>query len=142
MLLAQTLVLTFCAKDNELFAGATNGIYKSTDGGATFQRILNGFPTNIGVFAWSLTASGGNVVAAVTVLFSPSEALDAIFYSPDNGSTWHQATLPITPTAVTAVAWMEVPLPMLEFLDKALPLKACTNPRMLALHGRRDLPSM
>ena len=104
MLLAQTLVLTFCAKDNELFAGATNGIYKSTDGGATFQRILNGFPTNIGVFAWSLTASGGNVVAAVTVLFSPSEALDAIFYSPDNGSTWHQATLPITPTAVTAVA--------------------------------------
>jgi hypothetical protein len=59
--------------------GATNGIYKSTDGGATFQRILNGFPTNIGVFAWSLTASGGNVVAAVTVLFSTSEALDAIF---------------------------------------------------------------
>lgn len=103
-LLAQELVLTFCTKDNELFAGATNGIYKSTDDGATFQRILNGFPTNIGVFAWSLTASGGNVVAAVTVLFSPSEALDAIFYSPDNGSTWHQATLPIIPTAVTAVA--------------------------------------
>ena len=37
---------------------------------------------------------------------------------------------------------MEVPLAMLEFLDKALLLKACTNPRMLALHGRRDLPSM
>jgi photosystem II stability/assembly factor-like uncharacterized protein len=103
-LLAQEFVLTFCTKDNALFAGTTNGIYKSTDGGATFQRILNGFPTNIGVFAWSLTASGSNVVAAVTVLFSPSEALDAIFYSPDDGSTWHQATLPITPTAVTAVA--------------------------------------
>ena len=37
---------------------------------------------------------------------------------------------------------MEVPLPMLEFLDKALLLKDCTNPRMRALHGRRDLPSM
>src|SRR5882724_3523648 len=37
---------------------------------------------------------------------------------------------------------MEVPLFMLEFLDKALLLKACTNPRMLALHGRRDSPSM
>jgi len=37
---------------------------------------------------------------------------------------------------------MEVPLAMLEFLDKALLLKACTNPPMLALHGRRDLPSM
>src|SRR4029453_18377660 len=37
---------------------------------------------------------------------------------------------------------MEVPLPMLEFLGKALLLKACTNPRMQGLHGRRDLPSM
>jgi photosystem II stability/assembly factor-like uncharacterized protein len=103
-LLAQELVFTFCTKDNALFAGAANGIYKSTDNGATFQRMLNGFPPNIGVFAWSLTASGGNVVAAVTVLFSPSEALDGIFYSSDDGSTWHQATLPITPTAVTSVA--------------------------------------
>jgi photosystem II stability/assembly factor-like uncharacterized protein len=103
-LLAQQFVFTFCTKDQALFAGADNGIYKSTDGGATFQRMLNGFPPNINVFAWSLTASAGNVVAAVTVLFSPSEALDGIFYSSDNGSTWHQATVPIEPTAVTAVA--------------------------------------
>jgi photosystem II stability/assembly factor-like uncharacterized protein len=103
-LLAQQLVFTFCTKDQALFAGAQNGIYKSTDDGATFQRIINGFPSNIGLFAWSLTASGGNVVAAVTVLLSPSEPLDGIFYSSDDGSTWHQATLPIVPTAVTAVA--------------------------------------
>jgi photosystem II stability/assembly factor-like uncharacterized protein len=103
-LLAQQTVLTFCTKDNALYAGTGNGIYKSTDSGATFQRMLNGFPPNINVYAWSLTASGGNVVAAVTVLFSPSDALDGIFYSPDNGSTWHQATVPIEPTAVTAVA--------------------------------------
>src|SRR5262245_4489726 len=31
---------------------------------------------------------------------------------------------------------------MLHFLDKAFLLKACTNPRILALHGRRDSPSM
>src|ERR1043166_4769246 len=37
---------------------------------------------------------------------------------------------------------MEVPLPTLGFLDKALLLKACTNPRMLALQGRKGLPSM
>ena len=103
-LLAQQLVFTFCTKDQALFAGAQNGIYKSTDGGATFQRIINGFPANIGVFAWSLTVSGGDIVAAVTVLLSPSEPLDGIFYSSDDGSTWHQATLPIIPTAVTAVA--------------------------------------
>jgi len=103
-LLAHQLVFAFCTKDNALYAGADNGIYKSTDGGATFQRTLNGFPPNINVYAWSITASGDNVVAAVTVLFSPSDALDGIFYSSDNGNTWHQATVPIEPTAVTAVA--------------------------------------
>src|SRR5947207_5956879 len=50
-LLAQQIVLTFCTKDNILFAGAGNGIYKSTDGGAAFQRTLKRVPTNIGVLA-------------------------------------------------------------------------------------------
>ena len=104
LLLADALVLAFCVKDNNLFAGAINGIYKSTDGGATFQRTLNGFPPNIGVTAYSLAASGGDVVAAVNVSFSASDGLAGIFYSSDDGSTWHQASLPIEPTAVTAVA--------------------------------------
>ena len=103
-LLSNALVLAFCVKDNNLFAGAINGIYKSTDGGATFQRTLDGFPPNIGVTAYSITASGGNVFAAVNVSFNPSSGLAGIFYSSDNGGTWHQGTLPITPTAVTAVA--------------------------------------
>jgi photosystem II stability/assembly factor-like uncharacterized protein len=102
--LAHQLVLALSAKDNALYAGSNNGIHKSTDGGATFQAMLNGFPPNVGVFGWSLTVSGGNVVAAVTVLLSPTEPLDGIFYSSDDGSTWHQATLPITPTAVISVA--------------------------------------
>ncbi len=103
-LLAHQLVFAFCAKDSALYAGAGNGIYKSTDGGATFQRIINGFPPNIAVIAFSLTVSGGNILAAVTVLLSPSDALDGIFYSPDDGNTWHQANVPLDPIAVTAVA--------------------------------------
>ena len=98
------LVLTFCTNDTALFAGASNGIHKSTDGGATFQRTLNGFPPNIGVTVYSLTASGGNVVAAVTVLLSQTDALDTIFYSSDNGGTWHQANLPVNATFVSSVA--------------------------------------
>ena len=103
-MLANALVFTFCVKDNNLFAGAINGIYKSTDGGATFQRTLDGFPPNIGVTAYSLTTSGSNVAAAVNVSFSPSQGLAGIFYSSDDGSTWHQASLPIVPTAITSVA--------------------------------------
>jgi photosystem II stability/assembly factor-like uncharacterized protein len=103
-LLADALVLTFCIKGNNLFAGAINGIYRSTDNGATFQRTLNGFPTNIGVTAYALTTTGGNVAAAVNVSFTPSQGLAGIFYSSDDGSNWHQANLPITPTAITSIA--------------------------------------
>ena len=103
-LLAHQLVFAFCAKDNALYAGAGNGIYKSTDGGMTFQRTLNGFPPNINVTAYSLTVSSGNILAAVNVSFSPSQSLEGIFYSPDDGSNWHQANLPLQPTFVSAVA--------------------------------------
>ena len=43
ILLAHALVLSFCSKDNTIFAGAINGVYRSTDGGATFARVINGF---------------------------------------------------------------------------------------------------
>ena len=102
-LLAHALVLTFCTKDNTIFAGAANGVFKSTDGGATFSRVINGFPSsNVDVF--SLTVSGGNIIAGVDVLLSPSSGLNAIFYSSDDGSSWHQANLPSNVTFVPAVA--------------------------------------
>jgi photosystem II stability/assembly factor-like uncharacterized protein len=103
-LLSHELVFAFCAKDNALYAGAGNGIYKSTDAGTTFQRTSNGFPPNTNVTAYSLTVSSGNILAAVNISFSPSQGLDAIFYSPDDGSNWHQANLPLQPTFVSAVA--------------------------------------
>ena len=103
-LLAQQLVLAFCPNDKALFAGAGNGIYKSTDGGATFQRTLDGFPQNIGVTVYSLSVSGGNILAAVEVLLSQTNALEAIFYSSDDGSTWHQATIPANVSFVSSVA--------------------------------------
>jgi photosystem II stability/assembly factor-like uncharacterized protein len=109
-LLVNETVYNFCVKDNSLFAGASNGIYKSVDGGATFLRVINGFPVNTKVTASSLTVSSGNVVAAVTVTFSPSEALFAIFYSSDDGSNWHQSNLPMNPVSVSSVASNGSPL--------------------------------
>lgn len=102
-LLAHGLVLTFCARENMLFAGAANGIYKSTDGGATFSRVINGFPANNGVAAFTLTVSSGNIIAGVDVSISPTSALDAIFYSSDDGDNWHRANLPSDVTFVPAV---------------------------------------
>ena len=103
-LLAQQLVLAFCAKDNALMPELATAFTNRPDNGATFQRTLNGFPPNINVTAFSLTVSGSNIIAAVAVSFSPSEGLDAIFYSPDDGSTWHQANLPVEATFASSVA--------------------------------------
>lgn len=103
-LLNHGLVLTFCAKGDVLFAGAANGIYRSTDGGATFSRVINGFPANNGVAALALTVSSGNIIAGVDVSLSPTSALDAIFYSSDDGDNWHRANLPSDVTSVPAVA--------------------------------------
>ena len=102
-LLSQALVFEFCSKGDALFAGASNGIYKSTDGGATFQRMLNGFPANINVAVYSLTVSNTNILAATSVSISSTETLDAIFYSTDDGGNWHQAILPTNPVFISAV---------------------------------------
>ena len=103
-LLKHTTIRTFCAKGDALFAGGPNGIYKSTDGGATFVRILNGFPANTNVSAPSLTVSDGNIVAAVDIFLSPTGELATIFYSSDDGANWHQAIVPAHATFVSAVA--------------------------------------
>ncbi len=102
-LLAHALVLTFCSKENTLFAGAANGVFKSTDGGATFARIVNGFATDA-VAVFTLTVSSGNIIAGVNVNLSPTSSLDTIYYSTDDGSTWHRSNLPSNVTFVPAVA--------------------------------------
>jgi photosystem II stability/assembly factor-like uncharacterized protein len=91
------------ANANTLFLATGYGIYRSTDGGVTFQQIHNGFPANIRILALSLTESSGNLLAAVSVLITPSEALEGIFYSSDNGDSWHQANIPASVTSVSAV---------------------------------------
>ncbi len=102
-LIAQGLVLALLPKGNFLFAATANGIFRSTNG-TSFQQIHNGFPTNIGIASYSLAVSNGNIIASVNVSFSASSGLAGIFYSSDNGDTWHQSNIPEEVVAVTAVA--------------------------------------
>ena len=139
-LLANMLVLSFCIKDNALFAGAANGIYKSTDGGATFLRVINGFPANTNVTAFSLTVSSGNIIAAVAVTLSPTETLDAIFYSSDNGSNWHQANLPVNAVFVSSVASDGSPLAYAGVFGQSFSVQVYINLLMLALRGSPGHP--
>jgi photosystem II stability/assembly factor-like uncharacterized protein len=103
-LIRQRLVIDLFATSNTIFAITDDGLFRSTDGGVTFQRSHNGFPTNIRIQGYSLTQSGGNILVSASVVVTVSEAIDGIWYSSDNGDSWHQATITNNVVAVTAVA--------------------------------------
>ena len=104
-LLTGQIVFAFAANKNALFAGTTNGIYRSTDGGTTFEPVLNGFPPNIGVTAFSLTVSNGSVIAAVRISITQTQSQAAIFYSTNNGDLWQEAfNIPSDVTSVSEIA--------------------------------------
>ena len=52
---------------------------------------------------FSLTVSGGNIIAGVDISVSPTSSLDTTYYSSDDGSNWHRANLPSNVTFVPAV---------------------------------------
>src|SRR4030095_16436369 len=97
------LVFSLCTKNTLLFAGTGNGFYSSTDNGTTFTRKVNGFPSGGSINVYSLTVSGNNIIAAVTIAYSTS-SIDGIWYSTNNGDLWIQSSLPIEPIFVSAVA--------------------------------------
>jgi len=101
--LANQLVVSFCVKNGIVFAGGANGLFRSTDNGETFQTTVNGFPTGGTIFIPSLTVSGGFIVAAASIAYT-SSAIVGIFYSSDDGASWHQSTFPATTVYVSSVA--------------------------------------
>jgi hypothetical protein len=100
--LANQLVLSFCVKNGNIFAGGSNGLFRSTDNGETFQTTVNGFPAGT-IFIPSLTVSGGNIVAAASIVNGSSSTV-GIFHSSDDGASWHQSIFPATTVYVSSVA--------------------------------------
>ncbi|MEO8665811.1 MAG: T9SS type A sorting domain-containing protein, partial [Ignavibacteria bacterium] len=101
--LSRDLILNFCAKDGILYAAGTRGIYKSTDLGITFTRPMNGFTPGYRVYAYSLTSSNNNIIAAVDVSDGFHNGT-AIFYSTNKGDLWIQSVLPVDASYVSSVA--------------------------------------
>jgi photosystem II stability/assembly factor-like uncharacterized protein len=70
--------------------GPGSALYKSTDGGATWKKAANGFPTagNLGRIGIAVYASNPNVVYAVV----ESQKDGGVFRSNDSGETWKRMT--------------------------------------------------
>jgi photosystem II stability/assembly factor-like uncharacterized protein len=84
-----SLVRGLCAIDRRIFAG-TNfqfnaTVYKSIDNGTTWTRSGQGLPADL-TFINGLTVSGNNIIAGTS---------EGVYYSSDEGASWHQASIPV-----------------------------------------------
>lgn len=76
--------------------GATSGIYKTTDGGATWTRLTNGLPTGrLGRIGIAISAQNPSLVFAMIAvdrgITDPAQArFGGVFRSADAGATWTQ----------------------------------------------------
>ena len=67
--------------------GLNSGLYKSIDGGATWNKIHNGFPTGkLGRIAFSIAPSNSSIVYAVIECEKPEDK--GLYRSEDGGATW------------------------------------------------------
>ncbi len=66
--------------------GPGSGLYKSTDGGATWNRLNNGLPTDtLGRIALAVSKKGPHYVYALV-----ESKKTALYRSPDSGNTWEK----------------------------------------------------
>jgi hypothetical protein len=77
-----------CEKNGDIYASTflqfNTTVYKTTDKGLNWTRSGTGLPLDL-VFIKDMAASGDNIVAGT---------YEGIYYSSDNGSSWHQANGP------------------------------------------------
>jgi photosystem II stability/assembly factor-like uncharacterized protein len=67
-------------------SGPGSGLWRSTDGGDTWQRITNGMPTgDLGRIGLDISASNPDIVYAVIEAFQPG---GGVYRSNDRGATW------------------------------------------------------
>jgi uncharacterized protein (TIGR03437 family) len=71
-----------------VFTGTGTGLYRSTNGGATWTQMTNGLPNP--AFPSVLIANGATVVAGL--------ATGQLYRSTDSGATWSLVQLPVTVT--------------------------------------------
>ncbi len=93
-------------------AGINSGIYKSTDGGSTWNQLLNGVPSPdpiIGRISIAVSESNPNYVYALYKSASIPNGSDNTFYgfykSADKGNTWAQMPSGILPSEFSGFGW-------------------------------------
>ena len=91
----QDSVFALAASDGAYFAGRSSGLYRSDDGGQTWQNAYGSLDIDLPLATMALAAQGRHLFAGVK---------GGVLRSSDNGHTWFIAGLPNPPPLVVALA--------------------------------------
>ncbi len=83
-------------EDRNQFQGTAGGLFKSTDGGTTWQQLSNGLPENTTQVNFSIAASKPERIYAVVATNEPGAYSSAaglgVFRTDDGGQSWERIT--------------------------------------------------
>jgi photosystem II stability/assembly factor-like uncharacterized protein len=84
------------SEDGNDFSGTGGGLYKSTDGGNTWHKLTNGFPSDLVQINVAVAPSETNRLYAVFSTTTPNEYATGkgmgFYRSDDGGESWHKIT--------------------------------------------------
>ncbi len=83
------------------YGGTSSGIYRSMDGGDSWQRLTNGLPGSAGRIGIAISHSNPNILYAIYSDATTSH-IDNIYKSTDGGSSW----TPVSKEGIASVPYM------------------------------------
>ena len=110
--------------ENAVWAGTGGGIFKSTDGGATWKPLTKGLPPVVQANLAISPADHRRLYAAVAFTEQPgssgSRGTTGIFRSDDAGQTWTRITTDTRPSGRIGGGDLPVPIPHPKLVDTVI----------------------
>ena len=107
------------SEDDNVFAGANGGIFKSTDGGDHWQKLTKGLPDNLVQANVAIAASQPNRLYATIATTEPTAYQTdkgvGFFRSDDSGETWTRITT--DPRPAMKIGGGDLPMPRVDPKD-------------------------
>lgn len=118
-------------------SNTTDGIYRTTDGGATWVASSTGFGANKNILALAMDPTNPNVVYAGTSFMPPSTGPTYVYKSTDGGVTWTNSStgLPSTTGDINPVRTLSISTVNTQYICAGLFLNTASGGFFLSTNG-------